>query len=339
MTDTLAAAHDVHVTFPINRGLLKTPDRLQAVRGVSLEIKPGETLGIVGESGCGKSTLARAILRLVPLSAGSVSWRGADISQAGNDELKTLRQKTQLIFQDPIASLDPRMRLEQAVEEPLLTHRADMSAAERRQAVAEMLGNVGLDPEVGRRYPHEVSGGQAQRVGIARAMIGRPDLIVCDEPVAALDVSIKAQIMNLLKDLQRRTGIALIFISHDMAVVRQIASRVMVIYLGQIIEEGLRDEIFAHPMHPYTCQLLGSVPSADPRIERHRTRASIEGELPSALHPPTGCPYRSRCPRAGAVCAVENPALERKVGGQHRIACHFPIIEAASDQGAPRSVV
>lgn len=329
MTVPLLEVQDAHVSFPVRRGLLRPPDRLQAVRGVSLSVDAGETVGIVGESGCGKSTLARAMLGLTPLQSGRVMWSGRDITGAGERALAPLRRRAQLIFQDPLASLDPRMTLAESVAEPLRTHFPSLSSRERMQRIKRAFDSVGLDIGMGARYPHEVSGGQGQRAGIARAMITEPELIVCDEPTAALDVSIKAQIINLLKDVQRRTGIALVFISHDLAVVRQIAERVMILYLGRVAEEGPRGAIFDTPMHPYTRNLLAAVPSPDPRIARRRERSdALAGELPSAIRPPSGCPYRTRCSRAEDLCRTSTPSLEPKTGNaQHAAACHFPILD------------
>ncbi|MDA7981830.1 MAG: ATP-binding cassette domain-containing protein [Alphaproteobacteria bacterium] len=324
--ETLVAApilrvRDLSVEFsvPSADGIFGGRRALTAVNGVSFDLHAGETLGVVGESGCGKSTLARAILQLLPASRGEVVWMGEDL--VGHPGLRERRRDLQIIFQDPLASLNPRMTAGDIVAEPLRTHRGEIGRAERRRLVAEMFERVGLSPVMVNRYPHEFSGGQCQRIGIARAMILRPRLILCDEPVSALDVSIQAQIVNLLEDLQREFGMALIFISHDLSVVRHICHRVMVLYLGRVVEVAERDMLYASPRHPYTRALMSAVPIPDPRIERERRRVVLEGDLPSPLDPPSGCIFRGRCSYARSRCAEEVPVLE-ELGGQS-VACHF----------------
>ena len=258
---------------------------LRAVDGVSFTLRPGETMGVVGESGCGKSTLARGLLRLLDPSAGSVAWLGRDIAKSSRKEVQPLRQELQIVFQDPLASLDPRTTIGQSISEPLTVFRPDVDAKGKEAAAREMMERMGLDPAMVNRYPHELSGGQNQRVGIARAMILRPKLVVCDEAVSALDVSVQAQILDLLIGLQKEFGLAMMFISHDLSVVREICHRVMVLYLGRVVEMASRDELFANPRHPYTRALLSAVPSPDPVAERSRARIKLVGDLPSPLDP------------------------------------------------------
>ena len=293
---------------------------LKAVNGVELELRPGETLGVVGESGCGKSTLARAVLRLVPATTGHVSLLGEDITDKDKKAMRIHRRDMQVIFQDPLASLNPRMTVGDIIAEPVWTHFPSMPRREARQKVEAMLGRVGLGPEHINRYPHEFSGGQCQRIGIARALVLEPRLVICDEPVSALDVSIQAQIVNLLMDLQAEMKLALVFIAHDLAVVRHISHRIMVMYLGRIAEVADRNALYARPMHPYTQALIRAVPIPDPEKERNKPYAPLQGDLPSPVDPPSGCAFRTRCPIAVARCAVETPEL-RPVG-DHMVACH-----------------
>jgi peptide/nickel transport system ATP-binding protein len=273
----------VHFPVPVKGGLFGRRAPLKAVNGVSFDLRAGETLGIVGESGCGKSTLARGILKLIPPTAGAVAWLGRDIAKAGTAEMNKLRDSLQIVFQDPLASLDPRMTIGASIAEPLLVHSRHLGKAEREAKVREILPRVGLDPNLINRYPHELSGGQNQRVGIARAMILRPKLVICDEAVSALDVSVQAQVVDLLIDLQKEFGLAMIFISHDLAVVRQISHRIMVLYLGRIVELAGRDAIYTDARHPYTQALIAAVPNADPKSERTRERVHLTGDLPSPL--------------------------------------------------------
>jgi peptide/nickel transport system ATP-binding protein len=278
---------DLHVTFPVHvpGGLFGHRVPLRAVDGVSFELRPGETLGVVGESGCGKSTLARGILRLLDPSAGAVAWLGRNIARASRKEMQPLRQELQIVFQDPLASLDPRMTIGESIAEPLTVFRPDMDGRAREAAAREMMDRMGLDPLFVNRYPHELSGGQNQRVGIARAMILKPKLVVCDEAVSALDVSVQAQILDLLIDLQKEFGLTMMFISHDLSVVREICHRVMVLYLGRVVETAPRDVLFADPQHPYTRALLSAAPAPDPAKERSRKRIKLQGDLPSPLDP------------------------------------------------------
>jgi len=279
------------------------------VEGVDLEIGAGETLGIVGESGCGKSTLARAVLQLVPVTTGRVVLLGKDLGTLDPPTLRKARRDMQLILQDPLASLNPRMTVRDIVTEPLETFHPEMSRAARIEKAAEILQRVGLDAAMMNRYPHEFSGGQCQRIGIARALVLQPRLIVCDEPVSALDVTIQAQIVRLLMDLQAELGISLIFIAHDLAVVRQISHRIAVMYLGRAVEVAGRDALYERPLHPYTRALIGSVPVPDPRTERRRQGVALEGDVPSPLELPTGCAFRTRCVHAEARCETARPEL------------------------------
>jgi oligopeptide transport system ATP-binding protein len=316
----LLSVRDLHVGFTV-RGIGFPAPRLtlKAVNGVSFDLQPGETLGIVGESGCGKSTLARALLNLVP-SQGSIRWQGREFAAASPAEWQKLRREVQMVFQDPLASLDPRMNIAQIVGEPLRTHEPQLPAAEVLARVNAMLERVGLAAEHLYRYPHEFSGGQCQRIGIARALILKPKLVICDEPVSALDVSIQAQIINLLKGLQEELGLALLFIAHDLAVVRHVSRRVLVMYLGRVMELAEKHEIYAHPRHPYTQALQSAVPIADPRIERHKEIRLLQGEIPSPIDPPSGCVFRSRCPHAFAKCAQLVPPLAQ-VDARAEVAC------------------
>jgi peptide/nickel transport system ATP-binding protein len=314
-------ADDISVSFDTGRETMFGPRRfLKAVDGVSFVLHAGETLGVVGESGCGKSTLARAVLQLLDHYEGRVSLLGNNIDQLTVAELKQQRQNMQVVFQDPLASLDPRMTVGDIVGEPLLTFRPELSRADRLAAVQTLLAKVGLEPEHIYRYPHEFSGGQCQRIGIARALIMEPKLIICDEPVSALDVSVQAQIINLLMDLQQEMGLALIFIAHDLAVVRHISHRVMVMYLGRIAEVADRDTLYELPRHPYTKALISAVPIPDPELERSRDRSLLQGDLPSPLNPPSGCAFRTRCPLADDICAAERPEL-REID-KSLVACH-----------------
>lgn len=323
MSETLLQVDDLKVHFPMRAAHLFGGQGapVRAVDGVSLELKAGETLGIVGESGCGKTTLGRAILRLIEPTGGRVLWMGQDLLGLGAGPLRAARRHMQIIFQDPLASLDPRMSVETIIGKPLRIFHPELSRQQVRERVLETMQQVGLAPAMANRFPHEFSGGQCQRIGIARAIILKPKLIVCDEPVSALDVSIQAQIINLLMQIQRDLGLSLLFISHNLAVVRHISHRVMVLYLGRVMEIADRDDLYARPLHPYTEALISAVPIADPRTERGRERLLLEGDLPSPINPPAGCRFQSRCPKATAICGQAEPPLV-SYGKNHLAACH-----------------
>ncbi len=331
---------DLAVHFRVDRGGLLRHDyqTLRAVDNVSFDLYPAETLGIVGESGCGKSTLARAILGLVRPQAGSVVWLGQDLLGLDSEAMRLKRREIQLIFQDPSGSLDPRMTVGEIVAEPLRVFYPSMSRLQVRERVSGMMQLVGLSPSQINRYPHEFSGGQCQRIGIARALVVNPRLVVCDEPVSALDVSIQAQIVNLLKDLQRKLQLSLIFIAHDLSVVRHVSDRVLVMYLGRVVEVADRERIYLEPRHPYTQALIESVPIPDPVAERARVRRSLDGDMPSPLEPPTGCVFRTRCPFAVAACADNVPQLESLEDGR-KVAClrHEEIRALAEGSGGTDS--
>ncbi|MGE3335839.1 MAG: ABC transporter ATP-binding protein [Rhodospirillaceae bacterium] len=323
MSATLLDVKDLKVHYPVRTGglIVGTYTPLKALDGVSFELKAGETLGVVGESGCGKSTLGRAVLQLLPATGGAVAWLGRTLTDLDAKELKAERERMQIVFQDPLASLDPRMTAGDIIAEPLRNYRPSMSKADMKAKVKDMMARVGLHPAMVNRYPHEFSGGQCQRIGIARAMILEPKLVVCDEPVSALDVSIRAQVVNLLMELQRAMNLTMIFISHDLSIVRHISHRVMVLYLGKTMEIAPRDALYAAPRHPYTQALLAAVPVPDPMAARARPRLPLAGELPSPLNPPSGCVFRSRCPRASAICADAAPPREQP-GAGHDVWCH-----------------
>ncbi|AWN15204.1 Oligopeptide transport ATP-binding protein OppF [Salinisphaera sp. LB1] len=315
------SAHDIKVHFPLRADWpWQSAPVLRAVDGASLELRAGHTLGLVGESGCGKSTLARALTGLAPITAGTLHLGERDITAGSNRDWQALRREVQMIFQDPLASLDPRMTVGQIVAEPLRHLHPALSRAERRQRVAEMLDRVGLTRAHLNRYPHEFSGGQCQRIGIARALVVEPRVLICDEPVSALDVSIQARIVELLMALQRETGVAMLFIAHDLAVVRQISHDVRVMYLGRLMEQAPADQLFDAPRHPYTKALLSAVPRPDLEAERARRRIRLPGDLPSPADPPSGCVFRTRCPWAQADCAREVPQARPLRGGV--VACH-----------------
>ncbi|EEZ40609.1 murein tripeptide/oligopeptide ABC transporter ATP binding protein OppF [Photobacterium damselae] len=295
------------------------PTQLKAVDGVSIRIFEGETLGVVGESGCGKSTFARAIIGLVEATEGKVVWLGQDLTALSAKELRLKRKEIQMIFQDPLASLNPRMTVGEIIAEPLKTFYPELSKDEVKQKVKEMMAKVGLLPNVINRYPHEFSGGQCQRIGIARALILKPKMIICDEPVSALDVSIQAQVVNLLKSLQQEMGLSLIFIAHDLSVVKHISDRVLVMYLGNAVEMGEGEALFADPKHPYTKALMSAVPIPDPELERNKHIELLEGDLPSPMNPPSGCVFRTRCPKATEECSRLKPKLQGS--DYHAVAC------------------
>jgi oligopeptide/dipeptide ABC transporter ATP-binding protein len=316
--DVLVRAEGLHVHFPQRGG-----PPVRAVDGVDLEVRRGETLGLVGESGCGKSTLGLALLRLVEVTAGRVVLDGTDVTALGRRELRALRRRTAMVFQDPFASLDPRRTIAETVAEPLEVHRLRPGRQARGDRVDELLGLVGLDPSFRNRRPHELSGGQRQRVGIARALAGEPDLIVCDEPIASLDVSIQAQVLNLLARLQGELGLTYLFIAHDLAAVQHLSDRIAVMYLGRIVESGDRDAVTGSPAHPYARALLSAVPVPDPPAERRRQRIVLAGDVPSASAPPSGCRFRTRCPDRFDPCPVVDPALQVVDDDAHLAACHL----------------
>ena len=320
---SLLQVDDLKVHFPVRRGLLQRQvGSVKAVDGVSFELAKATTLGLVGESGCGKSTTARAILRLVDITAGSVRVDGTDVATLAAGNLRKARRKMQMIFQDPYASLNPRMTVLDIVAEPLITHGMVKSSAEALRGVSALLERVGLQRQYLRRYPHEFSGGQRQRVGIARALALEPSLIIADEPVSALDMSIRAQIINLMVELQQEMGVAYLFIAHDLAVVRHICDEIAVMYLGRIVEQASASRLFSAPTHPYTQALLSAVPIPDPVRERKRTHLVLTGDVPSPLNPPTGCAFHPRCPHVMDRCKTEVPLLEARQEG-HRVACHL----------------
>ncbi|MDA0170702.1 dipeptide ABC transporter ATP-binding protein [Solirubrobacter taibaiensis] len=313
--------------FPIYAGFFrKQVGAVKAVDGISFDVLEGETLGLVGESGCGKSTTARLLLRLMEPTAGSIKFEGREIAGVKGEELKALRREMQMIFQDPYSSLNPRKTVGSIISDPFVIHGMKKDARERKQAVQDLMDLVGLNPEHYNRYPHEFSGGQRQRIGVARALALNPKVIVADEPVSALDVSIQAQVLNLLRDLQRDLGLTLIFIAHDLSVVRHMCDRVAVMYLGRIVELATSDQLYSHPRMPYTGALMSAVPVADPRLAAAKKRQVLVGDVPSPTNPPPGCRFHTRCWKAQEVCRNEDPPLEAKDGG-NLAACHFPLTD------------
>ncbi len=321
--NTLVKVDHLVKHFPITRGVIiqKQVGAVHAVDDVSFNIYKGETLGLVGESGCGKSTTGRTLLQLYRPTSGKVYFENIDLVALKGEDLRRTRRRMQMIFQDPYASLNPRMTVEEIISEPLVVH-GIIPRKEMRDKVKELLNIVGLSSRLVDRYPHEFSGGQRQRIGVARAIALQPSLIVCDEPISALDVSIQAQVVNLLEDLQEKLGLTYLFIAHDLSMVRHISNRVAVMYLGIIVELADRNELYTNPLHPYTQALLSAVPIPDPVIEERRQRIILEGDVPSPVNPPSGCRFRTRCPLAGAICAEEQPEF-REVQPGHFVACHM----------------
>jgi peptide/nickel transport system ATP-binding protein/oligopeptide transport system ATP-binding protein len=337
MSEPLLVVEGLEKHFPVSKGLLfqKEVGAVKAVDGVNFTVNAGETLGVVGESGCGKSTMARCIARLLEPTGGKITFEGRDITHLSRSEMRAVRRDMMMVFQDPYASLNARKRVGSIISEPLDVHGIG-TEDERKRRVQELLEIVGLNPEHYNRFPHEFSGGQRQRIGIARALAINPKLIICDEPVSALDVSVQAQILNLLKDLQGEFGLTYIFIAHDLNVVRHISERVMVMYLGKAVEVGSRDQLYREPKHPYTGALLSAVPIADPRLGRQRRQIVLEGDVPSPLNPPAACNFHPRCPRfVDGKCNVDEPELTT-VGEGHTAACHFPLERWPMDEAEIR---
>lgn len=331
-TPPLLSVRDLRMHFPIHAGLLRRRvGAVKAVDGVSFDILPGETLGLVGESGCGKSTTGRAVLRLYDITSGSIRLEGTEIGRMSQAQLRPLRPRMQMVFQDPQASLDARMTVEAIIREPLDEH-TRLSSREKREKVLELMDAVGLNRRFASRFPHAFSGGQRQRIGIARALALNPKFVVCDEPIAALDVSIQAQVVNLLEDLQAKFGLTYLFISHDLSMVRHIATRVAVMYLGRIVEMQARERLYADPLHPYTRALLSAVPEPDPKVARSLRRIVLKGDVPSPANPPRGCNFCTRCPEVMPVCREIDPET-REVSPGRWVACHlhFPEIMARPD--------
>jgi oligopeptide/dipeptide ABC transporter ATP-binding protein len=326
--ETLMEVRDLFKHFPIHAGFFRRQvGAVKAVDGVSFNVIRGETLGLVGESGCGKSTTARLLLRLLDPTSGSISFNGREIATIKGSELKALRREMQMIFQDPYSSLNPRKTVGTIISDPFVIHGIKQTKAERKSAVQALMDTVGLNPEHYNRYPHEFSGGQRQRIGVARALALKPKVIVADEPVSALDVSIQAQVLNLLRELQRDLGLTLIFIAHDLSVVRHMCDRVAVMYLGRIVELASSDQLYSHPRMPYTGALMSAVPVADPRLAKAKKRQVLMGDVPSPTNPPPGCRFHTRCWKAQELCRTDDPALEAKAGG-NLAACHFPLTDA-----------
>ena len=329
MPELLLRVDDLKVHFPVKTGAMfrRKVGAVHAVDGVSLTLARGETLGLVGESGCGKSTTGLAIMRMLAPTAGRIEFEGQDITCYGKKQMRPLRQRMQMVYQDPYGSLNPRMKVRDIIGEPLVVHGLADDSGAYQDKIASLMRTVGLLPDMADRYPHEFSGGQRQRIGIARALALEPSLIVCDEPVSALDVSIQAQVVNVFVELQQRLGLAYLFIAHDLAVVRHVSDRIAVMYLGRIVEIAKRDTLYRSPQHPYTQALLAAVPVADPVVEASRRHVIVSGEVPSATNPPSGCRFHTRCPHAFARCRAEVPQL-RDLGDGQAVACHLQEMNA-----------
>jgi oligopeptide/dipeptide ABC transporter ATP-binding protein len=326
--DVLVQVDNLVKHFPVKAGGLisRTVGHVQAVDGVSLTIRRGQTLGLVGETGCGKSTLARCIAGLIPVTSGTVTFEGKNITNLRRRAMQPFRREIQMIFQDPYGSLNPRRRVGSIIADPFTIH-GTASGGERKKAVQELMERVGLNPEHYNRFPAEFSGGQRQRIGVARALALRPKLIICDEPVSALDVSIQAQVLNLLADLQADFGLSYLFIAHDLSVVQHVSNAVVVMYLGRVAEQGSKGTVYEHPRHPYSAALLSAAPAADPDAAAARQRIILTGDVPSPINPPSGCRFHPRCPKAQELCGQQDPTLESKAGDppSHLTACHFPV--------------
>jgi peptide/nickel transport system ATP-binding protein/oligopeptide transport system ATP-binding protein len=335
-TEPLMEVRDLVKHFPLTRGIIfqRKIGAVQAVDGISFDVLKGETLGLVGESGCGKSTTARLLLRLLAPTSGSIRFEGEEIATATGQRLKDLRRDIQMIFQDPYSSLNPRKTVGTIIGEPYAIQGLHKGEGERKTLVQEIMDRVGLNPEHYNRYPHEFSGGQRQRIGVARALALRPKVIVADEPVSALDVSIQAQILNLLRELQREFGLTLVFIAHDLSVVRHMCDRVAVMYLGRIVEMATSEQLYAHPRMPYTGALMSAVPVADPRLAAEKKRQVLAGDVPSPTNPPPACRFHTRCWKAQELCRQEDPPLEAKEGG-NIAACHFPLTDSEVAERVP----
>jgi oligopeptide transport system ATP-binding protein len=332
MTEPLLRVENLKVHFPVMRGVVlkKQVGTVHAVDGVSFTLDRGETLGLVGESGCGKSTTGLAVLRMQDVTSGRIEFEGQDITRHDKARMRPIRRRLQMVYQDPYGSLNPRMKVNAIIGEPLVVHGLADNRSAYDDRIAELMRTVGLLPDMADRYPHEFSGGQRQRIGIARALALEPSLIICDEPVSALDVSIQAQVVNVLQELQERMGLAYLFIAHDLAVVRHLSHRVAVMYLGRIVEIASRDDLYRTPLHPYTQALMSAVPVADPVVEKSRQRIVVQGEVPSAMNPPPGCRFHTRCPLAMARCRTEDPPLA-DLGQGRAVACHLhPAVAAVS---------
>jgi oligopeptide/dipeptide ABC transporter ATP-binding protein len=338
MSEPLIEVRNLVKHFPIKKGVIlqKQVGAVQAVDDVTFDVFKGETLGLVGESGCGKSTTARLLTRLLEPTSGQIIYEGRDIAHLSRSQLKPLRRDMQMVFQDPYSSLNPRKTVGSIISEPFVIHGVEDDADKRKKRVRDLMDRVGLNPEHYNRLPHEFSGGQRQRIGVARAIALSPKLVVADEPVSALDVSIQAQILNLLRDLQQDLGLTIVFIAHDLSVVRHMCDRIAVMYLGKVVELATADELYGHPRHPYTGALLSAVPVPDPRLAARKQRQVLSGDVPSPIDPPHACRFHTRCPKfVAGHCDVEAPALEQKDGGAGLAACHYPLSDSEVAEQVP----